>query len=161
MSKIWAVPFTSVIAAADGDVDLWELTPGDDRPIRLRGFRLGQITEVQDAAEEGLRISVKRMTATVTSGSGGAAGAPENPAQSAEAPTFASETDNGTVATTTGATEVLDEIGWNNRNTPYETWYPDIDYAPTARQGEVIVIRQETTPADDYTFAGTAWVEEI
>lgn len=161
MSKIWAVPFTATIAAADGNVDLWEITPGDDRAVRLRGFRLGQITEVADAAEEGLRISVKRLRATVTSGSGGVTGAPENPAEANEVPTFASETDNGTVATTTGDTEVLDELGWNNRNTPYETWYPDIDYAPTARQGEVIVIRQETTAADDYTFAGTAWIEEI
>jgi hypothetical protein len=160
MGRIYAVPFTATVTAAGTDADLWEFQPADDRPVKLRGFRLGQISEVKDAQEEGLRITVKRLLATVTSGSGGSAGAPEEVAKSAQAPGFASETNNATVATTTGDTEVLDEIGWLNRNTPFEVWYPDERFSPGAKQPEALVIRLETTLVDDMTFCGTAWVEE-
>ena len=160
MGRIYVVPFTAVITAAGGTVDLWELTPGDDNPIWVRGICLGQITEVQDANEEGLEIKVLRLLATVTSGSGGVAGAPEHMNRSNEAPTFASETNNATVATSSGTTETLDEIGWNNRNTPYERWYPDKEFSPGALQAEALVIRMETTLADDMTFVGNVWVEE-
>ena len=76
MSRIYVVPWTGSILAADTDMDLWEISPADDQPCRIRGIRLGQTSEVQHAEEEGLRITIKRLLATVTSGSGGAAGAP-------------------------------------------------------------------------------------
>ena len=160
MGRIYVVPFTAVITNAGGNVDLWELLPGDDQPIWIRGICLGQITEVQDANEEGLRISVLRLLATITGGSGGVAGAPEEMNRSAQSPSFSSETNNATVATTSGATEIMDEIGWNNRNTPYERWYPDKDFAPGALEGEGLFVRQETTLVDDMTFVGNIWVEE-
>ncbi len=160
MGRIWSVPWTGTVTNAGGNTDLWEFTPGDDRPIKVRGIRLGQTSEVADAAEEGLRITIKRLRATVTSGSGGSAGVPEDVLEANGTPTFTSEVNNTTVATTTGDTEILDEIGWNIRNTPYETWMPDPSFAPTARQTEVIVIRLEDTVADDITFCGTVWIEE-
>lgn len=160
MSRIYVVPFTAVITNAGGNVDLWELLPATQQTIRIRGIRLGQITEVQDAAEEGLEITIKRLLATVTSGSGGVAGAPEETTRSGQAPAFASETNNATVATSSGATEILDEIGWNNRNTPYEMWFPDREFAPACQNAEGLVVRLETTLADDMTFAGNIWVEE-
>ena len=160
MSRIHVIPFTGTITNAGGNTDIWELLPADDKPVRIRGIRLGQISEVQDAAEEGLRITIKRLRATVTSGSGGAAGAPEEVGLANQAPSFAVEVNNTTVATTDGDTEILDEIGWNIRNTPYEMWFPDREFAPAAVQGEALVVRCETTPADDFTFCGTLWVEE-
>ena len=160
MGKKWVIPFTATVTAAGGDTDLWEITPADDHPIEILMIKLGQITEVADAAEEGLRITVKRLLATVTSGTGGSAGVPENPAIANEAPSFASETNNTGVATTSGATEVLDEIGWINRQTPFETWYPEPETRPKAIQTEALVIRLETTLADDMTFVGNVLVEE-
>ena len=65
------------------------------------------------------------------------------------------------VATTSGVTEILDELGWNIRNTPFEVWYPDERFAIGAIQGEAIVIRLETTVGSTITFVGTAWVEEL
>lgn len=160
MGRIYTVPWTGDVTNAGGNVDLWELLPADDQIIAIRGFRLGQTSEVGDAAEEGLRVTVRRMRATVTSGSGGSAGAPEDVSRANQAPGFASETNNTTVATTSGDSEIIEELAWNNRVSPLEVWYPDINFAPKAIQGEALLVRIETTPADDFTFCGTIWVEE-
>lgn len=160
MNRIFTIPFTATVTNAGGNSDLWEVLPGDDYPVRIRGIRLGQTSEVGDTAEEGLRISVMRLGATVTSGSGGSAGAPETLGRPDQTPVFSCETNNTTVATTSGTTDILEELAWNIRNSPFEIWYPDPQFAPTAIQGEGLFVRMQTTPADDFTFAGTLWVEE-
>ena len=36
MPRTYSVSFTSqTLAAASGDIDLWELTPADDKPVKL------------------------------------------------------------------------------------------------------------------------------
>lgn len=157
---IFTIPFTATVTNSGGNADLWEVLPGDDLPVKIRGIRLGQTSEVGDTAEEGLRISIIRMRATITGGSGGSAGAPEDVARSNQAQGFTCETNNATVATTSGDTEIVEELSWNVRNSPFEIWYPDPDFAPKAIQGEGLFVRLQTTPADDFTFAGTLWVEE-
>jgi hypothetical protein len=158
--RIFTVPWTGTVTNAGGDCDLWEITPADDLPVKIRGFRLGQTSEVGDSAEENLRISIIRLPATVASGSGGAAGVPRQVDLNGQTPGFASETNNTTVATTSGTAEILEELAWNERATPFEVWYPDPDFAPKAVQGAALFVRMQTTPADDFTFAGTLWVEE-
>jgi len=160
MSKIWNLPWQATVTAAGGDTDLWEINPADDRPVQIRMIRLGQISEVADAGEEGLRVTVKRLLATVTSGNG-TAGTAENPQASNESPGFTWEYNGTTVATATGTTETLDEIGWLNRQSPLEIWYPEDKYAPKARQTSALIIRLETTLADDMTFVGMVQVEEL
>lgn len=160
MSRIYSVIHTGTITNAGGDFDLIEILPADDKPIKLRGFLLSQISEVGDAAEEGLRISVIRLPATVTSGSGGSTPTPI-PMDSADAAAgFTTETGNSTVATTSGTAVTLAEIGWNERNSPYEMWFPDSNFCPKVKQGEGLVVRQQTTAADDYTGCFTFWIEE-
>ena len=158
--RIYTVPWTGTVTNAGGNVDLWEVLPADDLPCKIRGFRLGQTSETGDAAEENLRLSIIRMTATVTSGSGGSAGAPEQVDASGQTPSFACEVNNTTVATTSGDTEIIEELAWNERATPFEVWYPDPDFAPKAVQGQALLIRCQDTVADNITFAGTLWVEE-
>lgn len=158
--RIFTVPWTGTVTNAGGNTDLWEVTPADDLPCKIRGIRFGQTSETGDSAEENLRISVIRMTATVTSGSGGSAGAPEQVDLSGQAPSFSSETNNTTVATTSGDTEIIEEMAWNERATPFEVWYPDPDFAPKAVQGQALLVRLQDTVADNITFAGTLWVEE-
>ena len=81
--------------------------------------RLQRIAEIADAAEESLRISVLRMAATVTSGNGTAV--TPVPMDSADSAAGAScECNGATVATTSGATTIIEELGWNVRNTPFE-----------------------------------------
>ena len=160
MGRIYTVVHQGTISNAGGDCDLLELLPADDKPVKLRGLLLSQISEVGDAAEEGLRVSVMRLPATVTGGSGGSSPTP-NPLDSANsAAGFAAETGNTTVATTSGTALQLAELGWNIRNSPYEMWFPDDEFCPKARQGEALVVRIQTTTADDFTGAFTFWVEE-
>ena len=160
MSRIYTVSYQGTITNAGGDTDLLEILPADDKPVKLRGFRLSQISEVGDAAEEGLRISVLRLPATVTSGSGGSAVTPA-PMDSADAAAGAAcECNNTTVATTSGSAVTMEEIGWNERNSPCDFWYPDASFSPKAKQGEALIVRQQTTAADDYTGCFTFWIEE-
>lgn len=160
MGRIYAVPYTGTISSAGGDSDLIEILPADDKPVKLRGWSLSQSSEVGDSAEENLRISVIRMAATVTGGSGGSAVTPV-PMDSADAAAGAAcECNNTTVATTSGASTVIEEYGWNERNTPFVFWYPDERFCPKAKQGEGLFVRMQTTPADDFTGELTFWIEE-
>lgn len=160
MSRIYTVSYQGTLTNAGGDADLLEVLPADDKPIKLRGFVLSQISEVGDAAEEGLRISILRLPATVTSGSGGSAVTPA-PMDSADAAAGAAcECNNATVATTSGTIVTLAEYGWNIRNSPFPEWFPDPAFAPKAKQGEALIVRCQTTVADDVTIAVTFWLEE-
>lgn len=161
MPRTYRVPYTGTLTNAGGDSDLWEILPADDKPVRLKGLRLSQISEVGDTAEEGLRISIYRMAATVTSGSGGSAVTPVPNDSADSAAGFAAECNNTTVATTSGASTIAEELGWNIRNSPFEIWWPDEDDRLKVKQGEGLVVRCQTTPADDVTIAITAWVEEL
>lgn len=161
MGRIYTVPFASgTVTNAGGNADLWEVTPADDKPIHIVGIRLGQTSEVADAAEEGVNISIIHLAATVTSGNGTAVTPVAVDVGVNVAAGFSAEVNGATVATTSGTATTVEEICWNIRNSPCEIWYPDIRFAPTARQASALVIRLNTTVADDITFAGTLWVEE-
>lgn len=161
MGRIYTVVYQGTITNAGGDSDLLELLPADDKPVLLRGMLLSQTSEVGDAAEEGLRISVIRLPATVTSGSGGSAATPNPPDSADVAAGVAAEVNNTTVATTSSTAVILAEIGWNERNSPFDFWWPDASFAPKAKQGEAIVVRMQTTPADDFSGCFTFWIEEM
>jgi len=159
MGRIYTVSFSGTVTNAGGDADLLELVPATQKPCRLRGFSLAQISEVSDTAEEGLRISIVRLPATVTSGNGTATtGIPMDSADTAAG--FAAETNGATVATTSGSAVTLAEYGWNIRNSPYEVWFPDDRFAPKVKNAEALVVRMQTTLADDMTGAMTFWIEE-
>jgi hypothetical protein len=157
---MYRVPFTFTMTNANGDVDLVSLVPADDKPIRLTGWLLGQTSEVGDIQEEDLQITVRHMTATVSAGSGGAAvtPVPNRPGTDAAAG-FTARAGDTTVSTTSGTDTVMERLGWNERNTPWERWIPE-ELRPRAAQGESLVLRNETTVADDVVIAGTLFVEE-
>jgi hypothetical protein len=163
MSRIYAVTYNGTITAAGGDTDLLSIQPADDKPVKLRGLLLSQISETGDTQEEGLRMTIRRMGATFTPGTGGAgtitAAAPVHDSADIVWGFTARANDTG-IATTSGTNQVLIEIGWLNRNSPYEMWFPDPQFAPKVKQAEGLVIRQETTLADDMTLCLTAWLEE-
>lgn len=161
MGRIYTVPFASgTVTNAGGNADLWELTPADDKPIKLRGFILGQTSEVGDAAEEAVNISVIHLAATVTSGNGSSVTPVPVDVAVGAAAGFTAEINGSTVATTSTTATTLYEFCWNQRSSPYEVWFPDDRFCPVARQAAALVIRMNTTVADDITFAGTAIVEE-
>jgi hypothetical protein len=159
MSRIYRVPYSGAVTTS---ADLIEILPADDKPVKLIGFIIGQTSETGDAAEENLRLTVRHMTATVTSGSGGSSVTPvKNDPGVDVAAGFAAEANNGTVATTSGTSTVMEEFAWNIRSSPLERWWPDDDLAPTARQGEALLIRLESTPADSISVNYTAIVKEF
>lgn len=157
---MYILPWNGTVTNAGGNADLWEINPADDRPVRLRAVVLGQTSEVQDTEEEGLRVSILRLLATVTSGNG-TAGTEEALGESGQSASFTWEYNGSTVATTSGTTETLAQLGWINRQSPMELWFPDERFCPKAVQGEALIIRLEDTVADDMSFAGFAIVEEI
>ena len=162
MSRIYAVPFSGTLTTAGGNTDIWSINPAANRSINLRGFTLGQTSEVGDLNEENVRITVTRLPATFTVGSGGSAVTATATPQSSLDPVWGAtiRTNDTTVATTSGTAQVLDEFGWNLRNSPYEHWYPDERFCPGAFNGQGLVIRLETTLADDISFTGVAWIQE-
>jgi hypothetical protein len=160
MGRIYSVVYNGTITAAGGNTDLISIQPAANKPIKLRGFRLSQISEVADAQEEGLRVTVKRFPATYTVGTGGAA-ATANPMDTADAAASCAVRVNDTaVGTTSGTVIILEEIGWNERNSPCDFWYPDVQFCPKAKSGEALAVVLETTLADDMTGCFTFWVEE-
>lgn len=149
--KYWA-GYTGTLTNAGGNSDLIEILPADDKPVRLLAVVISQISEVADAAEEGLQLSLHRMAATITSGSGGSSVTPVPVDSSDVAFGGTVECNNTTVATTSGADNILGYLGWNVRNTPFDFWLPEPDVAPKAKQGEGLFLRCDTTPADDITI---------
>lgn len=160
MPRIYTVSYQGTVTAAGGDSDLLEIWPGTGKPIRLRGILLSQSSEVGDAAEEGLRISIMLLPATFTSGSGGSAVTARPMDSSDAACAGAFECNNTTIATTSGTAVTLAEFAWNERNSPYEMWFPDPDFAPKAHATEGMVVRMQTTPADDFSGCFTFWIQE-
>ena len=160
MSRIYAVPYTGTLTNTGGNADLFELMPATQKPIFLRGFVLAQSTEVQDAAEEILQLSIIRMTATVTSSNGtSVTPVPLNAIDTAAA--FTAEANGATVATTSGTATTIEEFAWNMRLSPFERWYPEQAFSPSARNAEGLFLRNNTTVADDVTKALTAFVDEL
>jgi hypothetical protein len=160
MSRFYRVVFQGTITAAGGDQDLLTILPADDKPCKLVGWIIGQTSELGDAAEENVRITVRHMTATVTNGSGGSAptAVPNRPGTDLAAG-FTARVNDTTVATTTGTSTIVEELSWNERNTPWERWIPE-ELRPRALQGEALLVRLETTLADDLSGTFTFFVEE-
>lgn len=158
MGRKYTITASFTLANSGGNADLVEILPADDKPVTLKGFVLSQISEVSDANEEGLEIAVIRMTATVTSSNGTSnTPTPTDGADTAFGGT--AETNGATVATTSGSTLNYAIIGWNIRNSPFDFFFPE-GYEPTAKQGEGLFIRCNTTAADDITLQILAFVEE-
>jgi hypothetical protein len=163
MPRGFKVAATMTVTTAGGNTDLFQLNPADDKPVRLVGFRLGNTTEVGDTAEEGLELQLMHMTATVTdgAGTGSALVTPvPTPRVGSGAAGFTARVNSPTVATSSGTTTIVEYIGWINRLSPLEMFYPDPKFAQEAVQGETIILRMNSTLADDMTMQLTVFVEE-
>jgi hypothetical protein len=163
MPRGFKVAATMTVTAAGGNTDLVQLNPADDKPVRLIGFRLGNTTEVGDTAEEGLELQLMHMTATVTDGAGTGSTVVTpvpTPRVGSTAAGFTARVNSPTVATSSGTTTIVEYIGWINRLSPLEMFYPDPKFAQEAVQGEALILRMNSTLADDMTMQLTVFVEE-
>jgi hypothetical protein len=160
MARRYSLPYTGTLTNSGGDADLWEITPADDKQVWLKRIFISQTSEVADAAEEILRVTVQYFPATVTTGNGTAVTiAPLDPLTTAAG--FAAEANGSTVATTSGTGVILYQFAWNIRMSPTEIVFgPDLEDMPTARHGGALIVRCESTAADDITIAIVAEVLE-
>jgi hypothetical protein len=102
------------------------------------------------------------MPATFTVGSGGSVLTPMKADRGGTAAAATVRANDTTVATTSGTDEIAGYLGWNVRSICESPalWLDD-KYAPSAAQGDGLVVRADTTPADDMTINLIfAWEEE-
>lgn len=155
MGRVYAVTFEAVAVTAQ--VDFFEITPADDKPVALHALYLSQSSDTGDAQEELLRIKVIR--GHTTSGSGGAAPTPAPLNPNAAAAGFAAETNNTTIASA-GTTVDMHAEAFNIRTGLALVWTPETQ--PIATQANTtILVRLMAAPADSLTMSGTLLVEEL
>lgn len=136
--------------------DLFEgTTITADRPIILHELQLSQTTDLQDAAEEVLRIGLYRG---VTAGSGGTA-ATEVAYNHSDNGSVTLVVNTGRGTASTGGT-LLEIIGWNIR-VPL-LWCPTPELRPRFDAGEdPFSFRLLSAPSDSVTISGTLKWEEF
>ncbi len=157
MSRVYTVEFENVtITAANGDVDLFELRPADDKPIKVIAMFLGQHTEIADAEEEQLRLRVIR--GNTVSGSGGTTPTPIALVPSDATAGFGADAVNPTIATS-GTEVVLHSDTWNVRIPSNPPLTPEM-YWHTNETAGFIVVRLMQAVGDDIDMSGTIYVEE-
>ncbi len=150
MGRFYSInlPTTSITAAAD----LFEITVATDKPIRVWGWNVSQDTDVGDAAEEVLQITLKRG---VTPGSGGSAqtlvAMTENDTAAGASAT------NRTTAHTGGS--ILWQRGWNIRQDQEHWFIPEA--APVIGADADPVVLHMTAPADSIDVNAQILIEEL
>lgn len=160
MSRRYSIPYSGTLTAAGGDTDLLSIQPASNKAVRLVGWKIAQYSEFGDAAEENIRITIRRLPATFTVGSGGSAVTPVPYDGDDTAAGFTARCNDTTVATTSGTAVVCEELAWNERNTPYVEYWPDREARWRVINGAGLIVRCETTIADDMSIAITFDVEE-
>jgi hypothetical protein len=154
------VSFKAVAVTAQQD--LFEIKNGTTGTCRIHGFVLSQETEISDAQEEQLRITMNRAQTSVASGSGGTTATPLPRRRGDPAFTGTVEVNNTTQLAMTSPDVVepgLEIHTWNVR-VPYVFWYPP-EARPLVLPGDYWTIRLETTPADSITMSGTVFLEQV
>lgn len=145
---------TAITVAAD----LVELTPADDKPILIHGFRVYQITDLGDAAEEIIGLAWVRGNATTGSGGNtGVAVTPKNPSDAAAGVTC--ETAN-TTAASTGTPLTTYSTGWNVR-APLEVTFTPEQRVWANQAQTLLVLRMLAAPADSLTIGCSVDIEEL
>lgn len=157
MGRKYAASFSAV--AATVAQDLFEIAAPSDAALRLISCHISQKTEAGDAESEQLNFTVKRVTGSPTSGSGGSSptARPLSPGDAAFGGTV--EANNTTRISGGTSVTIIDECanvlgdGW--RYLPVED--ERIEFAPST----YCIIGLENNPADSVTFHGTVIFEEI
>lgn len=153
MARQYAVTFTAVAISAAQDV--FEITPADDKPCRIISCRLGQYSDVGDAASENLSVQVIR--GYTASGSGGSSATPVPLDPGDAAASFTAEVNNTTVANTGTAVTLHSDV-WNTQ-AGYAENFPE-NVQPGVSQANTTLVVRITAPADAITSNGTLIVEE-
>lgn len=158
MGRMYTVTFTDIAVTAAQD--FFEIGPVTNKPVRIAGIFLSQSSDVGDAAEEILSVSLVRVTGTVTGG-GGTAVTPVAIENTMSTAGFNAE--RNATSQATGTLNVVHSWTFNIR-AGLEFWFPP-ECRPAAIMGDTsgepgFVLRLNAAPADSLTMSGTMYVEE-
>ena len=138
--------------------DFFEIDPATNKTVVIHGFGIYQYSDLADAAEEILRLSIVR--GHTTSGSGGSTMTPAPLSSSAD--TAAGDTtieiNNTTIASTAGTTLY---IHYMNTRAGVEVWYPPEARPVASAADTTIVLRLLAAPADSLSMGGFIVFEEV
>jgi hypothetical protein len=154
MGRVYSIPFANVSVAAVQD--LIAIYAGSSKAFRLHSFQIGQIT---NTTVQNLRLSINRLPATVTAGSGGTTPA-LNPAQPNDtAATITAHANDTTQATTSGTKAVMLADVFNTVNG--YIYLPPGEDRIVVGPNQALSISLDTAPASAMNMSGTAVVEEL
>ena len=158
MSRMYTVEFEDQLAAiADGDIDLFEITPVSNQPCLVHAVFVEQSSETGDAEEEFLRFRVIR--GHTTSGSGGVLTTPRPLDPGDAASGFAAETMNDVVASVSTVNN-LHSGTFNVRTGLALVLTPEMRWMVTNAQ-TTLVVRMMAAVTDAIQMSGTLYVEEL
>ena len=157
VGRLYSVSFAATAETAA--FDAFELTPADDKPIRIHSVYISQNTDFGDAQDELITVTFNRGGTGMTSGSGGSAPTAIPLTSSAEtAAGCTAEVLNTTQASFTSGVVVHRDAfnvraGYQYRPTPEERIG-----VSQANGGFTVSIQ---APADSISFIGTLIFEEL
>lgn len=142
--------------AATAVQDLCAAYAGASMALEVISINIGQITQT---SVELVQVSLKRLTATVTAGSGGGAFTPVLDSDTDAAATFTSRINDTTIATTTGTTAYLHADAFNLVN-GYAWIFPP-GGRPQCKLSEALIFSLDSAPAASRTISGSMKVREL
>jgi hypothetical protein len=155
MARIYTASFQAVsISAAQ---DLLYLLASSTVPIEIHSVTLSQKTLTAWEAKD---FTFRRLTATVTAGSGGAAVTPVAHTPNDTAAVTTARRNDTTVATTTGSNTIIKPFNWLFLNESY--WSPaGYDDRIIIAPGTAFVVRLDTAPSAAMTASGEVTFAEL
>jgi hypothetical protein len=143
---------TAITAANDN----FEIVPASGKPVFIHEWRIWNTTDLGDAAEETLRVSIRR--GYTVSGSGGGTTVVGKKYVGDAAISATTEIRNTTLANT-GTPDIQMQDGWNVR-VPF-LWTPTPPHLLPFTASERLVCRIDSTPADTITIGASLIIEEL
>ena len=136
--------------------DLLAIYSGASMALELHGFELGQITATNLAM---LRVSIKRLPVTVTSGSGGSSVTPRKSMPGDAAATVTARANDTTQASTSGTAETLHSDIMNVVNGLSFFWPPND--VPVFGLSQAAILSLDTAPSSAIVMSGTLYFAEL
>jgi hypothetical protein len=153
--RVYSVPITAIAVTAAQDI--FYALCSSTVPIELHELILMQKTLTSWEAKD---FTIRRFTATVTPGSGGASVTPVSHAPNDVASVTTCRRNDTTLATTSGTNTVIKGLTWNFLNDFY--WSPaGIDDRLVFAPSQAMVIRLDTPPSASMTMSGTMVFAEL
>jgi len=152
--RVYTMQFNNVAVTAVQD--LLAIYPGASMAIKIHEVIVGQITAT---VLGNLRISLKRLPATVTSGSGGSAGVIQSINPSDAAATSTGRTNDTVQATTSGTSQIMRSDIYNVLNG--YIYLPPIEDRIIIKPSQAFIVSLDTAPASSETMSATLVYEEL